>query len=111
MAEQPTAEIAPNEQPATNSSDAVQAKREVFSGGFQFHEFSALLAVLMPIAFLVLGVVEALGLLWRPIAGVLYLLLLVGGLFILLNVLRILNSMKPLISYMSFSGTNIVIGM
>lgn len=84
MTEQPTTEIAPSQQPTTNSSDGVQPKREAFSTGFQFHEFSALLAVMIPIAFIALGLIESLGLLWRPIAGVLYLLLLVAGMFILL---------------------------
>lgn len=43
--------------------------------GFHFHEFSFLLALIIPFAFLVFGMIEALGWIWRPLAGILYLLL------------------------------------
>ncbi len=85
MTEQPSTEVAPSEPPAANSSNSVQSQRQPFSAGFQFSELSLLLAILMPLAFLVLAIIEFIGSLWRPIAVVLYVLVLAAGMVTLLG--------------------------
>lgn len=51
--------------------------------GLTFKELSFYLAIWIPITFCVLGLIEALSLLWRPIAIVLYLILLLFSLLIM----------------------------
>jgi hypothetical protein len=62
------------DQTTTDNPTSGQTKPTIFSDGFQFGEFSALLAGLIPLVFVLLALIEATGLLWRPIAIGLYFL-------------------------------------
>jgi hypothetical protein len=70
-----------SEQAKPKIAAASKTQNKGFQDGFQFHEFSGWLAALIPLTFLVLGVVEVSSYLWSPIAAVLYLVILGAGLF------------------------------
>jgi len=95
MPEQPASEHVANEQPALSGSDAIPPKPGAPAPGFQLRDFSVYLSVHIPIAFLVLGLIESLGLVWRPIAGAFYLILLAASLFILLGMSLSKELAKP----------------
>ena len=71
------------DQTTTDNPASGQPKPTIFSDGFQFGEFSALLAGLIPLAFILSALIEATGLLWRPMAIGLYFLVFSTAMFFL----------------------------